>query len=191
MSRSLASRTGRRVLALAAAALLALTLLPAGATADTQVTGEVRDLVFTVRDLSLATEDVDGATGETQTGDQVEVRLAADVFFEFDSAELSSDAEGELDELAGRLREQATGTVDITGHTDDKGSGEYNLKLSERRAAAVRDALESRTGEGGLELVDEGKGEAEPVAPNQNEDGSDNPEGRAKNRRVEVRFELG
>lgn len=192
MSRSRASRTGGRATALAAVTFLGLALLPAGSSAaDTSATGEVRDLVFTVRDLSFATEDVDGRTAETQTGNRVNVRLAADVFFAFDSARLASKVEAELDELATRLQEQASGTVTITGHTDSKGSDGYNLRLSRRRADAVREELASRLGDSGLELVHDGKGEAEPIARNANPDGSDNPEGRARNRRVEVRFELG
>lgn len=70
------------------------------------------------------------------------------------------------------------------GHTDSIGSDAYNQKLSERRAAAVKAYLVSK----GIEanrVYTEGKGEKQPVAENRT-NGRDNPEGRAKNRRVEI-----
>ena len=74
--------------------------------------------------------------------------------------------------------------VRVEGHTDSKGSDAYNQRLSQRRAEAVVKYL---IGKGidpsRLEAV--GFGEGRPIAPNQNPDGSDNPTGRAKNRRTE------
>ncbi len=71
----------------------------------------------------------------------------------------------------------------IVGHTDSKGSDDYNDKLSKRRAASVKSWL-SKNGVTSS-MVTEGKGERFPVAPNQTAQGADNPEGRQKNRRVE------
>ena len=73
----------------------------------------------------------------------------------------------------------------VEGHTDSLGTESYNQRLSERRAYAVRVALLSR-GAFDQNLVVRGFGKSRPIAPNQNFDGSDNPEGRQKNRRVEV-----
>ncbi len=73
----------------------------------------------------------------------------------------------------------------IEGHTDAVGADGYNQKLGERRAAAVRNALVGR-GLAPDSLATQGYGESRPVAANENADGSDNPQGRAKNRRVEV-----
>ncbi len=74
--------------------------------------------------------------------------------------------------------------VEIASHTDNKGSDEYNLKLSQKRAESVVNYLISK-GIKSERLKAKGYGETIPVAPNKNKDGSDNPEGRAKNRRTE------
>ena len=76
--------------------------------------------------------------------------------------------------------------MEVAGHTDSKGTDEYNQALSERRARAVYDYLGSK-GIGAERMVGPvGYGESKPIAPNTNEDGSDNPDGRAKNRRTEL-----
>jgi outer membrane protein OmpA-like peptidoglycan-associated protein len=77
--------------------------------------------------------------------------------------------------------------VTITGHTDNRGDPAYNQDLSERRAESVHQALAGRLG-GDFAFQASGKGEDEPVAPNENDDGSDNPGGRALNRRVEITY---
>ena len=74
----------------------------------------------------------------------------------------------------------------IEGHTDAIGSDADNQALSERRAAAVRTALEAELGSG-YQYTSVGFGETKPVAPNTKPDGSDDPDGRALNRRVEIR----
>jgi outer membrane protein OmpA-like peptidoglycan-associated protein len=80
--------------------------------------------------------------------------------------------------------------VTVTGHSDGRGDPAYNLDLSQRRAEAVRAALAEQLGAGfAFEVA--GRGEDEPVAPNENADGSDNPEGRALNRRVVIRYPTG
>lgn len=65
------------------------------------------------------------------------------VFFELDSAEISSSAQVVLDENAGTLRKYASWIVTIEGHCDERGSAEYNLALGERRALAARAYLVS------------------------------------------------
>nr|WP_223215456.1 OmpA family protein [Agrobacterium pusense] len=73
--------------------------------------------------------------------------------------------------------------VEITGHTDSKGSDEYDDKLSIRRANSVKAWLK----ENGVisKMTTAGKGERSPVAPNQTASGADDPNGWQKNRRVE------
>ncbi|HEV2767790.1 MAG TPA: OmpA family protein, partial [Acidimicrobiales bacterium] len=117
--------------------------------------------------------------------DSIEVSLAADVLFAFDSAALEPAAEPSLAE-ARQLLTRATDAVTIVGHTDNVGSDQYNDDLSLRRAESVRQALAAELAAAGVEVVVEGRGKRHPVAPNNNEDGSDNPEGRQKNRRVTV-----
>ena len=65
------------------------------------------------------------------------------VFFEYDSDELSGDAQKTLDDNAGLLKKNATWTVTIEGHCDERGTAEYNLALGERRAVAARAYLVS------------------------------------------------
>ncbi len=73
----------------------------------------------------------------------------------------------------------------MSGHTDSKGDEAFNQRLSEQRATSVRDALASRLGQGWTFEV-AGFGETRPVAPETTESGGANPEGQARNRRVEL-----
>lgn len=112
------------------------------------------------------------------------LRVGSDFLFDFDRAALRPEAEPALVVLADRIA-QARNAVMIEGHTDAKGTESYNQGLSERRALSVRGALIDR----GLPLERlnvRGFGKSRPVVPNQQADGSDDPEGRQRNRRVEV-----
>jgi outer membrane protein OmpA-like peptidoglycan-associated protein len=110
--------------------------------------------------------------------------VAADALFAFDSADLSPQAAVTLEQLGPQLAD-AKGKVTVEGHTDAKGGDDYNRVLSERRAKAVRDWLVAKgMAPAGTPIV--GFGESKPVASNTQADGSDNPSGRERNRRVEV-----
>jgi len=123
---------------------------------------------------------------ETERG--VVVNLP-DVLFEFGKANLTSGARDKTRDIAGVLTNQAQGRrVSIEGHTDSIGSDSANQALSERRAGSVAAALENE-GVGKERIAAKGYGKRYPVAPNRNSDGTDNPSGRAKNRRVEVIIE--
>ncbi|MFD2890954.1 OmpA family protein [Flavobacterium chuncheonense] len=100
------------------------------------------------------------------------------VNFDFNQATLTAKAKQNLDKLVPVFKEYADTDIKIFGYTDSKGSDEYNLGLSEKRAASVKNYLTSK----GLvvsrfEVV--GMGEADPIADNETE------AGRSKNRRVE------
>jgi len=112
------------------------------------------------------------------------LRVGSDFLFDFDRAELRPEADQALLELSQRIA-AAHKRATVEGHTDSKGTESYNQRLSERRANAVRTALLNRSAFD-QSLVVRGFGKSRPIAPNQNFDGSDNPEGRQKNRRVEV-----
>jgi OOP family OmpA-OmpF porin len=101
------------------------------------------------------------------------------VNFEFNSATLTRDSYAPLDAVAEDLKKYPRLKVELQGHTDSVGSDAYNLKLSQRRADAVRDYLVSR-GVSPSQLVARGYGETRPKASN------DTAEGRAKNRRVDM-----
>lgn len=108
----------------------------------------------------------------------------SDALFAFDKYSLSPDAEKTLSVL-GPMLKKASGPVHIDGYTDSIGSEQYNLTLSEQRAKTVRDWLASH-GYIAATTSYAGHGKADPVAPNANPNGSDDPAGRAKNRRVEI-----
>lgn len=101
------------------------------------------------------------------------------IFFDVDSDRLRPESTRVLTDLVDALRRADTLSVTIEGHTDAQGNDEYNLKLSERRAAAVVAYL-TRQGIAASRLRPVGKGESEPVASN------DTPEGRKENRRVVI-----
>jgi len=108
------------------------------------------------------------------------------VNFDFDKATLRPDAVAILAEATEILKRYPDLRVEVAGHTDSKGTDAYNQKLSERRAQAVYDYLTSNGIAASRLVGPNGYGESRPIAPNTNPDGSDNPEGRAKNRRTEL-----
>ncbi|MFL9582907.1 OmpA family protein [Stenotrophomonas sp. AB1(2024)] len=131
----------------------------------------------------------DSQPGQTIGPDGCPVPVSIDlkgVNFDFDKSNLRPDAVAILGEAAQILTRYPDLKVEVAGHTDSKGTEEYNQKLSERRATAVYNYL-TQNGVDAARLVGPiGYGESRPIAPNTNPDGSDNPEGRAKNRRTEL-----
>jgi outer membrane protein OmpA-like peptidoglycan-associated protein len=147
------------------------------------VKGEVRNLVYRVEDL--AGKQLNIQVKETKT--EIRIELAADVLFDFDKADIRPQAKEQLQKAADLIREHARkGTVTIEGHTDGKGADDYNQKLSDRRAQSVRDYFVKVEKVSGVKFSTKGYGKTKPVAPNAKPDGSDDPEGRQKNRRVEI-----
>jgi outer membrane protein OmpA-like peptidoglycan-associated protein len=120
------------------------------------------------------------------TPQQIKVSLSADVLFDFDKADLKPEAGPQLAELATVLKGYPGASVAIDGHSDGKGADAYNQALSEKRAASVAQWLVTNGGASAQQLHTRGWGKTKPIAPNANASGSDNPEGRAKNRRVEI-----
>lgn len=203
------SRSVSRRAALATAALVAVTLVveptvargeptpvPAtsmvpGPTLDpgsNQVTAPIVDIDTPAEDIFVRTEDLEGASRAAESGGRIELTLAADVLFAFGKADLSPAARATLTEIAGRLRTEASGKVQIHGHTDSIGDDAANLALSQRRAEAVRNALTAALAGDSITFEVIGFGETRPVAEN-TVAGKDNPQGRARNRRVEIRFD--
>jgi outer membrane protein OmpA-like peptidoglycan-associated protein len=148
----------------------------------------VVDIELPVVDLSYESTSLDESVRTSESDDAVELTLAADVLFRFDKATLTPKARSRIAEVAGRLEEASPGPVQVDGYTDAKGSSAYNEGLSRRRAKAVAAALRRELGPSAPALTVAGHGEADPVARNTNKDGSDNPEGRARNRRVTITF---
>lgn len=111
--------------------------------------------------------------------------VGADALFAFDKYALSADAEKTLGVLGPMLKKSAGYPIRIAGYTDAIGSVAYNITLSEQRAKSVRDWLASH-GYIAASTAYAGYGKSDPIAPNTKPDGSDNPAGRQKNRRVEI-----
>jgi outer membrane protein OmpA-like peptidoglycan-associated protein len=102
------------------------------------------------------------------------------VNFEYDSAKLTPDSTAALNLVADSLKANPEARIEIGGHTDSRGKDSYNLQLSRKRAQAVQDYLVGQ-GVSPAQASVTGYGEKQPVAPNDTEDG------RAKNRRVELK----
>lgn len=109
------------------------------------------------------------------------VSLKAGALFDVSKADLKAAGKSELDALVSKIKDHNTQIeqITITGHTDSTGASEYNRKLSERRAEAVKVYLVSK-GLNGDRIVTNGAGDAQPVASNKT------AAGRAQNRRVEI-----
>jgi tetratricopeptide (TPR) repeat protein len=114
--------------------------------------------------------------------------IPVNIYYPFDEDYLTDEAK---DTIAATLlivlEEIPRVKVEISSHTDSKGEDDYNIDLSQRRAESVVKYL-IKKGISKDRLVAKGYGETTPITPNKNEDGSDNEEGRAKNRRTEFKF---
>jgi outer membrane protein OmpA-like peptidoglycan-associated protein len=109
------------------------------------------------------------------------------IFFDFDKATLRPLSNVEIKNLVNIIKANSTMRVEISGHTDSKGSAAYNQKLSEERAQAVVTRL-IESGIDAKRMAAKGYGKTIPAAPNKYTDGSDDPEGRQLNRRVEFKI---
>jgi outer membrane protein OmpA-like peptidoglycan-associated protein len=139
------------------------------------LTADVSDLEGLISDLHARVTDR-----------EIIVDLPADVLFDFDKADIRSEAVTTLEKLARLIKQSGNGVIQVNGHTDSIGADAYNITLSERRAASVVRWLTTNAGIDAGRLQAKGYGESRPIAQNTNPNGSDNPEGRQKNRRVEV-----
>ena len=112
------------------------------------------------------------------------ITLEDGVLFDFGKSDIRPDAAQTLKSLAGVLNNAKVPAAHIYGHTDSVSDEAFNQQLSEARANAVKNDLAKNGVTATMDAT--GYGESKPVAPNENADGSDNPAGRALNRRVEI-----
>jgi outer membrane protein OmpA-like peptidoglycan-associated protein len=143
-----------------------------------------RGLILPVNNLVLT---VGNPTGSDSVSSRKEtVTLHTDVLFQFDKSNLTPKAHQVLATVATQVKSRAVGPVQVTGYTDSIGTDAVNIPLSQARAQSVAGALRPQTP--GVPYRTAGLGAADPVAPNTKPDGSDNPAGRALNRRVTIAF---
>jgi outer membrane protein OmpA-like peptidoglycan-associated protein len=155
--------------------------------ASLEIKGEVRQIAGFGRAVEGRVQSLEGLLRDLNAevrGKEVRIALSADVLFDFDKADLRGEARPSLDKVVAVLASYPKATATVEGHTDSKGNDTYNQKLSERRAESVRNWLAANGVD--LKMSTRGWGEKKPVAPNTKSDGKDDPEGRQKNRRVEI-----
>lgn len=121
-----------------------------------------------------------------QSGRSLSMNLSGDVLFDYDKAALKPAAEEALKKVAVVLSQFPESKVTVEGYTDSKGTKSINMQLSHERAQAVKDWLVKNGGVATANIAAKGFGEQYPVALNKNADGTDNPLGRALNRRVSI-----
>ncbi len=138
-----------------------------------------------------------GLRGQSELGSGVTIQETArgtimsvqgDVLFAFDSAELRPSSREVLGRVAAYILERRPPQIAVEGNTDSVGSPSYNMALGASRARQVV-AFLVQSGIPGRIFSVTSYGATRPVAPNANPDGSDNPEGRARNRRVDIILE--
>ncbi|MBC7743845.1 MAG: OmpA family protein [Flavobacterium sp.] len=112
-------------------------------------------------------------------GEGIIVKFDSGILFDFDKSSLKANAKSNIDNLATSLQNNPETNILIIGHTDATGADNYNLRLSDRRAGAVK-AYAMANGISASRLTTEGRGETEPIAENSTETG------KSQNRRVEV-----
>ena len=122
---------------------------------------------------------IPGTTVERVEEDMLVLRFDSDILFDVDSAVLSSEARGTLEQVGDVLTEYPKTAVVVQGHTDSTGSEQHNQDLSERRANAVGSFLAGQ-GVAHDRMATVGFGESTPVASN------DSETGRQRNRRVDI-----
>ena len=145
------------------------------ASGGTAVEGKSLDVAGALKDLHAEVTD-----------QQIKVNLAADLLFDFNKADIKPAAEPSLDKLAAVLKSTPGAKVRVEGHTDGKGTDAYNQPLSEQRAHTVAQWLTTHANLPAGAVQSQGFGKTKPIAPNTRPDGTDDPEGRARNRRVEI-----
>lgn len=195
----------QRIRALAATALVTVLVLPRFAAAQEKyaspdlpavhaiavrslpgkrlpIRGHSLPIVGVARGLEATLEALEAKVTERE----IRIDLSADVLFDFDKADLKPAADADLGKVAEVARANPGTPIEVAGHTDSKGADAYNQRLSEQRAESVKAWLVERGGVEAARIRTRGYGETRPVAPNETPGGADDPEGRQRNRRVEI-----
>ncbi len=152
----------------------------------------VKNYGFFDKVVTFSTHDINCSDtlglGISQINVLPEITVRFNVYYEHDKSKLTSDAKATIDTLILPVFDLfPNAIIEIGSHTDNTGSDTYNDKLSQRRSESVVNYLFLK-GTLSDRLVAKGYGESQPIAPNTNPDGTDNPAGRQLNRRTELRI---
>lgn len=150
-----------------------------GETRNAQQLAEARRLQAQAAMAQASVLEQELADLKAKKTDRGFVLTLGDVLFATGKADLMPGGQRAIDQLAGFLNKYPTRRVSVEGHTDSRGSSEYNETLSQQRAESVRSAIMAR-GISSDRITAKGLGELYPVASN------DTPAGRQQNRRVEI-----
>jgi outer membrane protein OmpA-like peptidoglycan-associated protein len=131
-------------------------------------------------------QPVGALTSVQESPKELRLTLASDILFDFGRATIRPDARPALDRVAEIIRQNGGAAVSIEGFTDSIGTADSNFRLSNARAESVKDWLIKVETLAGAGLEARGFGATRFAAPNTKQDGSDDPAGRQKNRRVEI-----
>ena len=141
------------------------------------------DQRFTTKNLPGADDSV-RADVQLLKVERVKIYRLANILYDFDQATLTRASTKTLDTLYRLLKENPTFNIELYSHTDGMGTDEYNMNLSQARAQSCVNYLIAK-GISRKRMIPKGFGMRQPIAPNKNADGTDNPAGRALNRRTE------
>lgn len=160
-------------------------LIPIGNDYDVRYTNFMEEIEYS--SISLPAEKGLYTIDYTITFEPSQTIVLENVEYDLNKATLRPSSYKTLNDLVKVMKSKDKMKIEIAGHTDNTGSDEYNLKLSQERAGTIRSYLISK-GIKADRVVAKGYGSEQPIAPNSHADGSDNPDGRQRNRRTEVRI---
>lgn len=158
----------------------------AGISTDTAMVAQL-DVEEEAAAAAVAAAEAAAEEQTTQTRSTDEYYVLNSIIFEFDEFALDEGAQKETDRLIEVMKKYPELQVELTGHTDAVGADDYNIRLSKSRAESVAQYLIEH-GISSDRITTKGIGEAQPIAINKYEDGSDSPEGRRLNRHVSIRL---
>ena len=144
------------------------------------------DILDTLGVLAIKSLNIN-TIAEIRKEEDENVFVLKNIFFDYEKATIREESKPELDKLYLFLLSNPDIKIEIAGHTDAKGNDDYNQRLSQKRANSVM-AYQAAKGIPSKQMVAVGYGETQPVAPNENADGTDNPMGRQLNRRIELKI---
>lgn len=162
---------------------LAAAVSPAGALADPGDQYENRGVTSLEPNITQFEKNIEPLQDVATDGGSTTITLETDILFGFGESTLPANAEAKIGDIVAQVPQGVTVSVD--GHTDSVPAKKGNDVLSKERAQAVADAISKARPD--LHLQVAGHGETQPVAANER-GGEDDPVGRAKNRRVEIRY---